>query len=79
MKKILGILSILLGAFLTISSISQGFLLIKSLLENSQQGIAYRLGYIMGQGISLLLFLVAAFFLIKYGLKWLKAKKTPTE
>lgn len=79
MKKILGILSILLGAFLTISSISQGFLFIKSLFENSQQGIAYRLGYIMGQGISLLLFLVAAFFLIKYGLKWLKAKKTPTE
>ena len=75
MKKVLGILSILLGAFLMVSSISQGFLLIKSLTATSQQNSAYTAGFIVGQFIALILFLVAAFFLIKYGLKWLKSKK----
>lgn len=79
MKKVLGILSILLGTFLTVSSISQGILLIKSINAATQQNSAYTAGFILGQSIALLLFLIAAFFLIKYGLRWLKAKKKPTE
>lgn len=75
-KKVLGILAILVGLFLTVSTLSQGFLMIRSLVQDTgTQNSAYTVGFIIGQSITLILFLVAAFFLFKRGIKWFRAKK----
>lgn len=73
-KKIIGVLFIALGGFVTVSSISQGVSFLSALNNPNQTNSAYTAGFITGQIIAFILFLVAAFFLIKFGLKWLKAK-----
>jgi uncharacterized protein YacL len=73
-KKIIGVLFIALGGFVTVSSIAQGISFLSTLMNPEQINSAYTAGFITGQVIALILFLVAAFFLIKFGLKWLKAK-----
>jgi len=74
-RKILAILSILLGAFLAISSTMQGVLLVHSLMKQEHQNSAYTSGFLLGQGIALILFVIVAFFLIRYGIRSLKTKR----
>lgn len=79
MKKILGIIMILLGAFLTLSTISQAYVLLLSIRDPTQLNSAYTKDFLAGQILALTVFLIASFFLIRYGLKWLKVTKQPTQ
>ncbi len=75
LKKVIGIISILLGVFLGLSTIAQGLLALVAYSTTASSNTAYSTGYLTGQAIASLLFLLLAFFLIKIGVQWLKAKK----
>jgi len=69
--KILGVLCIILAAFLSLSVLVQ----IPRIINESNASTSYGAGYLMGSIIGLLLFATVAFFLFKYGIQWLSRKK----
>jgi uncharacterized membrane protein len=76
LKKVVGIIFILMGCFLSLALLAQipmAILRIKA--EDSSEG--YGVGYIMGTIIGAIILLVITVFLFKFGFKWVSNKTKP--
>lgn len=76
LKKVLGVIFILIGGLLSLSLLIQTRSTVISALERKEVS-GYGLAYIMGIIIGFLIFLVPIFFLFKFGFKWISNKTKP--
>lgn len=76
LKKILGVIFILIGGLLSLSLLIQAPSTVISALERKEVS-GYGVGYIFGVIIGFLIILVPIFFLFKFGFKWISNKTKP--
>ena len=76
LKKILGVLFILVGGLLSLSLLMQIPSLFKRLADNGGAN-EFGIGYVVGSIMGVLIICALIFFLFKFGFKWLSNKKNP--
>ncbi|WP_452602364.1 hypothetical protein [Pontimicrobium sp. MEBiC06410] len=74
LKKILGVLFILIGGFLSLSLLIQAPNTVINSLERKEVS-GYGMAYVFGIIIGFLIFLIPIYFLFKFGFKWVSNKK----
>lgn len=75
-KKIIGVLFILIGGFFGFNSVKETSNIQELMRDTAQDDSKYQSGYLFGYITVWIITLLLSFFLIKYGIRWVR-KKTP--
>lgn len=74
-KKIIGVFFILIGALLAINAITNIPRIQELIGETTQNTSQYESGFLYGYIAFWCLTIVASYFLLKYGIRWVRKKK----
>ncbi len=77
LKKVLGVIFILIGGFLSLGLLAQIPMTILRIKKVNSTSNDYGSGYIVGTIVGAILMALVAFFLFKFGFKWVSNKTKP--
>lgn len=77
-KKIIGVLFIIIGGFFGLNCLKEASKIQELIRDSAQDSSKYQSGYLFGYITVWVITIVLSFFLIKYGIRWVR-KKTPNK